>query len=201
MIDPVWSLALRAGLALLLASAAVAKLRDLRGFVAAVAGYRLLPATLAAPAAASFVAGELLLAACLWLPPLRAASALGAALLLSLYGIAIAINLARGRRDIDCGCGGPLGQQALSEALVLRDALLVGAALAAALPVAPRALGWLDGWTLVAAVGTTVVLYSAANVLLARSGPGPQRSALDPGPQRSALDPGPQRSALLGGVR
>ena len=178
MIDPVWSLALRAGLALLLASAAVAKLRDLRGFVAAVAGYRLLPAALAAPAAAGFVAGELLLAVCLWLTPLRAASALGAALLLSLYGIAIAINLARGRRDIDCGCGGPLAKQSLSEALVLRNALLAGAALAAALPVAPRALGWLDLWTLAAAVTSMAILYAASNALFSRPGPGPQRPAL-----------------------
>jgi len=187
VIDPVWSLALRAGLALLLASAAVAKLRDLGGFTAALAGYRLLPAALAAPAAAVFVAVELLLAAGLWLNPLRAACALGAALLLSLYGIAIALNLARGRRDIDCGCGGPLARQPLSEALVLRNALLVGAALAAALPLAPRALGWLDLWTLTSAVAATAVLYSAANALLARPGQGPQRSALLVG----LLRPGP----------
>ena len=177
MIDPVWSLTLRAGLALLLVSAAAAKLRDLGGFTAALAGYRLLPASLVRPVAIAFVTAELALALGLWLPALRASCALGIALLLFLYGLAIAINLARGRRDIDCGCGGPLGRQTLSEALVLRNALLVGAALAAALPVEPRALGWLDGWTLVAAVAAAVVLYVAANTLLA-SGPGPQRSAL-----------------------
>jgi hypothetical protein len=177
-LDPVASLALRAGLALLLVTAAAVKLRDLRAFAAAVAGYRLLPAALAPAAAAAFVAGELLLAVGLWLDPLRASCALGAALLLSLYGIAIALNLARGRRDIDCGCAGPLSRQSLSEALVLRNALLAGAALAAALPVAPRALGWLDLWTLASAVTATAVLYSAANALLARSPPRPQRSAL-----------------------
>ena len=168
MIDPVWSLALRAALALLLASAAVAKLRDLRGFTAALAGYRLLPAALAGPVAAGFVAAELALALGLWLPPLRVLSALGIALLLSLYGVAIAINLARGRRDIDCGCGGPLARQTLSEGLVLRNLLLAGLALATALPVAPRSLGWLDLWTLVASVTAAAVLYAATNVLLAR---------------------------------
>ena len=192
MIDPVWSLALRSGLALLLASAAIAKLRDLGGFTAALAGYRLLPVTFVRPVAGALIGAELALVLGLWLPALRAACAVGAALLLSLYGFAIAVNLARGRRDIDCGCGGPLGRQPLSEALVLRNALLVGAALAAALPVAPRSLGWLDAWTLVAAAGAMAALYGAANVLLARSGPRPQRSA---------PDPGPQRSALLGGVR
>ena len=166
--DPVWSLALRAALALLLASAALAKLRDFGDFAAAVAGYRLLPRRLAAPAAAIFVAAELALALGLWLPALRVASALGAALLLSLYGVAIALNLVRGRRDIDCGCGGPLARQSLSEGLVLRNLLLAGLALVAALPVVPRSLGGLDLWTLVASVAAAAVLYAATNALLAR---------------------------------
>jgi len=165
--DPVIALALRASLTLLLAGAALAKLRDVRGFAAAVAGYRLLPAALAGPAAAGFVAVELALAAGLWLGPLRSASALGAAALLTLYGVAIAVNLARGRRDIDCGCGGPLGRQTLSEALVLRNLVLAGAALACSLPVAPRALAWLDLLTLGAAVGAAAALFAASNVLLA----------------------------------
>ncbi len=167
MIDPVWSLALRAVLGLLLASAAVAKLRDLGGFSATLADYRLLPAALARPAAAALITAEIALALGLWLPSLRTLSALGIALLLSLYGVAITINFARGRRDIDCGCGGPLGRQALSKGLVLRNALLVSAAFASALPVATRALAWLDLWTLVALVAATAILYSAANALLA----------------------------------
>jgi len=164
--DPVVALALRASLTLLLAGAALAKLRDLRGFAAAVAGYRLLPGALAGPAAAGFVAVELALAAGLWLEP--RAAALGAAALLTLYGVAIAVNLARGRRDIDCGCGGPLGRQTLSEALVLRNLGLAGAALAGSLPVAPRELAWLDVLTLSAAVGAVAALYAAANVLFTR---------------------------------
>ena len=177
MIDPVWSYTLRALLALLLAGTALAKLRDLRGFAGAVAGYRLLPAALAAPAAAGFAAAELVFAAGLWLPGLHVAAAFGAAALLSLYALAVAVNLARGRRDIDCGCGGPLGRQTLSEALVLRNLLLAGAALATALPVAPRALTGLDALTLAAAVSTAAGLYGASGILLASS-LGSQRSAL-----------------------
>lgn len=168
MIDPVAALALRAALALLLAGGALAKLRDLRGFAAAVAGYRLLPAALAGPAAAGFVACELALAAGLWIPQVRGASALGAAGLLTLYGVAIAVNLARGRRDIDCGCGGPLGRQTLSEGLVVRNLLLAAAALAAALPVASRSLVWLDALTLAASIAAAATLYTAASALLAR---------------------------------
>lgn len=167
-LDPVLDLALRAGLALLFASGALAKLRDLRGFADAVAGYRLLPAALAAPAAAAFVAAELALAAALFVPALRVSASLGVAGVLLLYGFAIAVNLARGRRDIDCGCGGLSGRQTLSEALVLRNALLASAALASALPVAPRALGWLDALTVFGAVASASLLYAAANGLLAR---------------------------------
>lgn len=166
MIDPVAALALRASLSLLLAGAALAKLRDLAGFGAAVAGYRLLPEAFAAPAAAAFVAAELALAAGLWLAP--APAALGAAALFALYGLAIAANLARGRRDIDCGCGGPRGRQPLSAGLVVRNLVLVAAALASALPAPVRALAWLDLVTLGAAVAATAALYGAAGALLAR---------------------------------
>jgi hypothetical protein len=166
--DPVIALALRAGLTLLLAGAALAKLRDLHGFAAAVAGYRLLPAKLARPAAAGFVGAEAALAAGLWLAP--APAAYGAAALLALYAAAIGVNLARGRRDIDCGCGGPLGRQALSETLVLRNLVLAGAALACALPLAPRALAWLDAVTLGAAVASLAALYVASGVAFARAG-------------------------------
>jgi hypothetical protein len=90
---------------------------------------------------------------------------------LLLYGFAIAVNLARGRRDIDCGCGGLMERQALSEALVLRNALLAGAALASALPVAPRVFGGLDALTVFGAVTSASLLYAAANRLFARPAP------------------------------
>ena len=170
-LDPALDLALRAGLALLFATSALAKLRDARGFADAVAGYRLLPAALAAPAAAGFLAAELALAVALWLPTARLASALVAGALLALYGLAIALNLARGRRDIDCGCGGPFGRQTLSEGLVLRNAGLAAAALLVALPLAPRALGWLDAFTALAAVTSAALLHLAASALLARPEP------------------------------
>jgi hypothetical protein len=171
MIDPALDLALRAGLALLFAAGALVKLRDSKGFAAAVAGYHVLPERLTRPAASAFITAELALAAALSAPALRAPAAVGAAGLLLLYAFAIAWNLARGRRDIDCGCGGHFGgagRQPLSEALVVRNVALAAAALASALPLGPRALGWLDLWTALAAVASASLLYVAANTLLAR---------------------------------
>jgi uncharacterized membrane protein YphA (DoxX/SURF4 family) len=167
-LDPVVAWALRAGLALLLATSAALKLRDVGGFAGAVAGYRLLPISFARAAASVFIVAELLLAAAVLLPGLHAPAALSAAGLLGLYTFAIAWNLARGRRDIDCGCGGPLGRQRISEALLARNALLVIAALTSALPVLPRTLGWLDAWTALAAVTSCALLYLATEALFAR---------------------------------
>ena len=72
------------------------------------------------------------------------------------------INLARGRRYIDCGCGGP--GQPISYGLVVRNGALMGFAVLAA----PR-VGTLDVTgilTVGAAVLVAACLYVAANHLL-----------------------------------
>ncbi len=168
MIDPLPDLALRSALALLFAASAVAKLRDVDGFAAAVAGYRILPARLARPASLALLASEFALAAVLLWSAQRTAAGLAAAALLGLYAFAVAVNLVRGRRHIDCGCGGPGGRQAISGPLAARNALLAAAALALAAPVAARPWVWLDSLTLLAAVSVGACLYAATNALLAR---------------------------------
>jgi hypothetical protein len=167
-VDPAVTMALRTGLALLLAASALAKLREPAAFAGAVAGYRLVPRWLAKPAAAGFALAEGVLAVALCMPTLQVAAAAGVAGLLALYTLAIAWNLLRGRRDIDCGCGGPLGRRRISEALVARNAVLIAAALATALPVLPRPLVWLDAWTVLAALTSGALLYAATEALFTR---------------------------------
>src|SRR2546425_7648864 len=99
--DPVIDVTLRTALALLFFVAAGHKLRDLDRFRATLAEYRLLPAGLVPLAVALVVAVEVAAAGALLVPGARAAGLVSAAALLVLYGAAIAINLARGRRDID----------------------------------------------------------------------------------------------------
>jgi hypothetical protein len=94
-------------------------------------------------------------------------AALGAAALLALYTAAIGVNLARGRRDVDCGCAGPGGRQTLQGGLVARNALLAAAALAAAAPVGARGLGAVDAITIAGAVLAAAALYAASQHLLA----------------------------------
>ena len=106
-IDPVPRALLRAGLALLLLSAAVHKLRDARGFRAVLADYRLLPERLVPALAVALIGLECTVGASLLVPGAGPAPALAAAALLSVYAGAIAVNLARGRRHVSCGCAGP----------------------------------------------------------------------------------------------
>jgi len=169
MIDPLPVLVARGALALLFAFAARHKLRDIDAFRRALEGYELLPSLWAVPAGALLIAGELGIAVGLCLPRVAPAASVAAALLLGLYGWAIAINLRRGRRDLDCGCGGPARRQTISAWLVWRNGLLAVVALAAALPPSSRALTWLDGGTLLAAVGALALLYAAADGLLANA--------------------------------
>jgi hypothetical protein len=171
-VDPALQLIVRASLSLLFARAALHKLRDVAGFGAALERYELLPAPWAVPAGAFVIAAEVGVAAGVWLPRVAPAAALGAAALLALYAGAIAVNLVRGRRDIDCGCSGPARRQPISAALVVRNGVIAAAAVLGALPAGPRALLWVDGVTVAASVAALACLYAAADGLLAESAHG-----------------------------
>ncbi len=168
-LDPALGWAARAALAAVLAQAAWHKLRDVPAFASAVAAYELAPAALAPGIAAQAIVAELALVGMLLLPPLRAAASLGALALLALYSAAIAVNLARGRREIDCGCTGPALRQPLSAWLLARNAALAALAAGGALPVTTRALGALDVFTILAAAATLLATYTAANQLAANA--------------------------------
>ncbi len=163
--DPVVAVTLRAALALLFASAAVHKLRDRAAFRATLAEYRIMPAA-AVPIVATLVVGtELAIAALLVAVP--AAGAVGAAALLGAYATAIATNLLRGRRHIDCGCAGFAARRPIGAWLVARNLLLAAAALSTLAPGAARVFVWVDVLTVVAATGTLALLYGAADHAMA----------------------------------
>ncbi|MFI5364555.1 MAG: MauE/DoxX family redox-associated membrane protein [Candidatus Binatia bacterium] len=170
--DPAVRLMLRAALSVLFGWAAGHKLRDVTAFGEALADYDLLTERWCKLVARLFIAAELCVAGALWIAQCAAVAALGAAGLLAVYGGAIAVNLVRGRRDIDCGCTGAAGRQPLRAVLVVRNALLITAALASALPATARVLTWIDGVTVGFGVVMLVLLYAAADALLARPGIG-----------------------------
>ena len=165
--DPVVVLALRLGLALLFASAAGHKLGAPRVFLGVLHAYRLLPPALVPAGAIVVTVAEIVVAIALLLPATRALGAAGAIALLAVYSGAIAINLWRGRREIDCGCGAAGGRQPINEGLLARNAVLALAVSIAARPVGPRPLVWIDGVTLVAAIAVAAAVWTAAHGLAA----------------------------------
>jgi len=165
-LDPAVHALLRAALAVLFASAAVHKLRDLPSFRAAFAAYDLAPAGAVGVLSASLVASEAIVAVALIVAGSSPWPSVAAAALLLIYASAIAINLLRGRRDIDCGCAGPARRQPLRFALVTRNLVLVSVALVGVLPAGPRAFVWIDLFTVVAGLFKKRLLYKAVDALL-----------------------------------
>jgi Methylamine utilisation protein MauE len=167
--DPAADGILRAALALLLAAAARHKLADRGRFRAVLAEYRLLPARLVSVGAGLVIVAEVGIAAALVVPALRTPALGAAAALLLAYAAAIAINLARGRRHIDCGCAGPAARRALSGWLVARNAVVAAAALAGTASVAARPLVWLDALTVAGASAALAAAWIATDRMLAHA--------------------------------
>lgn len=135
------------------------KVSDFAMFKAIFADYGIVPQALVAPVSLVLVLAEIAIVAGLIVPVTRQAAAIGAVVLLAAYGLAIAINLLRGRYTIECGCGG--SGQGLSWFLVARNAALAGiAALAAASPLT-RELSATDAVVLGLSVITVLLLLIA----------------------------------------
>jgi len=167
--DPIFIIASALAIAVLLASAATHKLRAPARFRKQLADYQLLPDALVRPIARMIPVAELMIAFALLVPAWRIYAALTAAGLMALYAAAIGINLWRGRRDIDCGCAGPDQAQPLRPVLLLRNSALVGLALLASVSPVVRDLGVFDGFVTVAASAVALLIYAAADGLLANS--------------------------------
>ncbi len=166
-LDPAVGALLILALAILFASAAAHKLRHPGRFRATLSVYRLLPRALELPVAAGLVALEAVLAPALLWPQSRAAAAWAGAALLALYGLAITVNLRRGRRHIDCGCGGAADRRPIHSALVWRNAALAALLLATTIPWALRPWAVTDAITIFLGTAAAVLLYRSIDALFA----------------------------------
>lgn len=170
LLDPVTTSALSAVLSVIFLTGAWQKLRDLALFQANIDNYRLLPDSLAWPAAILLTLWELAAGAMVLFDPVRTAGAVLAIGLLSVVTTAVVINLLRGRTEIDCGCGslgGHVGDQTLSWGLAARNAVLAIAALLALREDAARALVWVDYLSVAGGTLGLLGLYVTANQLMA----------------------------------
>src|SRR5262245_18128346 len=158
-LDPVIVLTLRFSVAWLFLAAVLHKLKDFTDFRAVIATYDVLPEHSIAAGAVLIVAVEGAIAigalAQLW------AGYFAASVVLVGYAAVMTVNLVRGRRFIDCGCGG--AAQPLSMGLVIRNVVLALGALVALLPTFVRPLGWIDVVSIVLAIVMLGTLYAATN--------------------------------------
>lgn len=158
-LDPVFGALIAICFAVLFASAAMHKWRNLRNFEEAFAAYALLPQitkrhlTWLVPLSETAVAVGLLAGAT------RAGSAIAGALLLLGYAGAIALNLQRGRRDIACGCGGPDQRRPIAGWMAWRNLVLALLLAIAVCPWSGRAITWMDGATIAFGVDAATVVY------------------------------------------
>ncbi|MGA7540301.1 MAG: MauE/DoxX family redox-associated membrane protein [Steroidobacteraceae bacterium] len=146
-VDPSIALASRVLGALVFVAALGGKVKHRVEIAGVVANYRLLPARLATPAAWTVVGLESVVALSLISGVWLGAGAALAVVLLGGFALAMGINLARGRREIDCGCFQSGLRQRLSRALVVRNLALavILMPLLAVGQAGATALQWIDG--------------------------------------------------------
>ena len=104
-------------------------------------------------AVAIVITGEACVVFGLMLPQTRAGAALLAGCLLLIYASAIAINLLRGRENMNCGCGG--SGQTISWLHVVRNILLALFAVPAMAAASPGPTGF-EVWAVAAACALTL---------------------------------------------
>lgn len=167
MIDPAVQLVVRFALALVMADAARHKLADPARFREAVVRYEILPPALAGMFAAVVPFAEIALAVLIACGLVLPSAGVALAALLAVYAAAIAVNVRRGRRDLDCGCTGPASATPVSVALVARNVMLAAAALLLTVPVAARELALLDVAGIVGSTVTLAACWSACERMLA----------------------------------
>ena len=155
-------------LTLVFVQGGISKLLARDEFQGIVTNYRLLPAALVASFALALPLAELTAGIGVLLVPTRPHAALLAVGLLVMFSTAMAINLARGRTEIDCGCFKSALRQTISGWLILRNVLLILAGTALWLPLAERAIGLLDFVSVAAGSLMLFLGYFAVGILTRR---------------------------------
>lgn len=170
MLDPALGWLITLGTAVLLASAAGRKMQRDSDFAEAAAAYRVVPEGVARHLAPAVPCLELALAAGLVWPASRRAALAGALGLMLVYALLIALNLARGRRDLDCGC--TLGaRRSIAPWMVGRNLCLASLLGAALLPWASRPWSGADLATVAGGLAAAAALYAALDRLLGEVAP------------------------------
>jgi hypothetical protein len=166
-IDPGIAWLIIACVGLLFLVAALHKLRDLRRFSEIFAAYGVFPVALGRRLAPVVPTLELAVAVGLLFDNLRALALWIGMTLLLTYATAITVNLARGRRDLDCGCAGPNDRRPIAAWMVWRNAGIAILLSAVLLPWSDRPCVLTDGVTVGFGTACCALVYLCLDRLLA----------------------------------
>ena len=166
-LDPIYSLTIAILIAFVFALAGIHKVMDFARHAGVVADYRVVPAWSVPLLAPLVVVLELGAAFLVLMPFTRSTGLILIMGLLPIYIISIGLNLARGRKFIDCGCGWGSQSHQISAWLIVRNLTMMGITAVALLPSTNRPLYLVD-WILAAFGGAAViVIYYIGDLLIA----------------------------------
>jgi methylamine utilization protein MauE len=168
-----WAALVRAGVVVLLGTAALAKARHFHRFVDALGGYAIVPARVLPVAAAAVVAAEAALSAVLIAGVAVRGALVASAGLLLAFAAAVAVTLRR-RQSLECGClGGVLELRMDGFAVIANVGIAIAAVAASTAPVAalplPADADGETGLVLVAWMGGVALVISYWLVVYART--------------------------------
>jgi hypothetical protein len=155
----------RLTVAAIFALAALHAMREWTVFGGIVEQYRIVPPWLAWILARILPPLQWVAAAALVLPKASRAGAVLGLCLMTLFTVAIIVNLARGRVSIDCGCGGASGQK-LSMGLALRNLVVMVGLIMACVAPSQAAVDGVTAIGVICASLALIALYFAANQLM-----------------------------------
>ncbi|WP_225321743.1 MauE/DoxX family redox-associated membrane protein [Psychrobacillus sp. AK 1817] len=104
---------------------ATSKMKDYKSHIELVTNYKIFPVIFSKYLVNLFLLIELLASLMIILRVFTNYSVMALSILTVIYSIAIIINLARGRKDLSCGCGGVLGDHYISYRLVIRNLIII----------------------------------------------------------------------------
>ena len=165
--DPIYSLTIALLIAFIFALAGIHKAMDFARHAGVVADYRVVPAWSVPLLAPLIVILELGAAFLVLIPLTRSTGLILTMGLLLIYIFSIGLNLARGRKFIDCGCGWGSQGHHISAWLIVRNLTMMVITAVALLPSTNRSLYLVD-WILAALGGDAViVIYYIGDLLIA----------------------------------
>lgn len=178
-VDPLVQFALRSGFVALFSVAVVHKLRAPTSFMETVRGYLTGFSTpgswLIKLVAAGVVVVEILVIVALSGSVEPVVQGIITAGLLVLYGVFIALNVAKGNRLQDCGCSFGTVRQGISYRLVIRNAVLAALAAVLAVPVGKREVSPTEIVALLLLMLFMVLIFQVVSQLAANSNSLPRK--------------------------